>query len=192
MPRAHARPWMPVRLAGLVSAFLLSLALATPTLADNTVSVSVVSKSRTATVADYELAPFVYSHQDQTKDGLLLMTVDDMTGSNAGWNVMVQASDFAYSGTANGSAIPAQNFVLVSLSAPMRLAGQPIAADGGPRVPVASSLGSLDTARKVLQADATFGRGLYAQTLGDSLTVPALSAVGVYTSTLTVTVNTGP
>ena len=192
MACAHARLRTPVRLAGLVSALLLSLALATPALADNTVSVAVVAQSRTAAVADSEMAPFVYSHQDQTKSGLMLMTVDDMAGSNAGWNVMVQASDFAYTGPANGSAIPAQNFTLVSLSAPTRLAGQPMAADGGPRVPGASALGSLDTPRKVLQADPTFGRGRYAQTVGVSLTAPALSAIGTYTSTLTITVNAGP
>jgi len=55
-----------------------------------------------------------------------------------------------------------------------------------------SPAGALDTARKVVQANATYGEGTYDQALGVSLTIPAESRAGTYTGTLTTTVTAAP
>jgi hypothetical protein len=59
-------------------------------------------------------------------------------------------------------------------------------------VPASSPVGTLDTARKVLQANAGHGKGNYSQALDVSLIVPADSVAGTYTGTLTVTITAGP
>jgi hypothetical protein len=59
-------------------------------------------------------------------------------------------------------------------------------------VPAAGATGTLDVARKTIQADAAYGGGTYSQELGVSLVVPADSRAGTYTASLTVTVSAGP
>jgi len=176
----------------LVGAVALSLTIVSPALADNTVTTSVVGGLRTAKTTDYTMPAATYSHIDQTQAGTLVLTADDSSGTNLGWNVTVQASNFVYSGTNNGINIPAANLSLTSASDATKVTGQGVSTSNGPKVPTASPLGTLDVQRKVLQANAGFGRGNYTQALGVSLTIPATSAVGTYTSTLTVSINVGP
>jgi hypothetical protein len=178
--------------AATVGAAGLMLATATPALADNTVVQEVTGASRTASVADLTLAPVTTAHTSQTNTGTMVLTADDSTGSGAGWNVTIQSSAFVYSGSNGGSNIPAANFALTSAAAPSRVAGQAIDATGGPKVPDTSPVGTLDTARKTVQANANFGQGTYTQNLGVSLIIPAESRVGTYTGTLTTTISSGP
>lgn len=72
----------------------------------------------------------------------------------AGWNVTIQSSAFAYSGSNSGTAIPASNFEIASAAAPTMTAGEAVDATNGPKVPATSPVGTLETARKVLQASA--------------------------------------
>jgi len=125
----------------------------------------------------------------------MLLTVDDSTDSSAGWNVTIQSSPFVWVGTANGGIdIPATKFALTSAAAPTMIAGQvvDVALSTGPQVPPTSPYGTLDAARKVLVATAAYGAGTYSQSLGVTLTIPAQSRVGVYTSTLTTTITSAP
>lgn len=194
MPRPSSRS-RAGRLLTLVGAAGLSLAMLAPALADNTVTTSVISSAasiRSARTTDFTLPAVTYSHTDQSQSGSLALIADDSSGTNAGWNVTVQASSFAYSGPNSGTAIPASNFSLTSASTPTKTSGQNVNATGGPMVPATSPVGTLDVARKVVQANAGFGKGTYTQTLGVSLVVPADSVIGTYTSTLTVTNTAGP
>lgn len=120
----------------------------------------------------------------------MTLTVDDQTGTGAGWKVTVLASDFAYSGANSGTAIPAANLALTSSGTPAVTAGQAVDPTGGPNAVTLS--GTFDAALKVINATAGFGQGTYQQVLGVNLTVPAQSRVGTYTGTLTVTVTSGP
>ena len=52
--------------------------------------------------------------------------------------------------------------------------------------------GTLDVARKVLYANAGYGKGTYTQSLPVTLTVPGMSLAGSYAATFTVTVSVGP
>lgn len=64
---------------------------------------------------------------------------------------------------------------------------------GGPKVPITLIPPvTLDVARKVVHANAGFGKGTYTQALGVSLVVPGGTTADTYTSTLTVTIVAGP
>ena len=169
-----------------------TLVMAMPVSAADQVTQVVTAGTRSASVANLTLGSVAASHSAQTSTGTMTLTADDSTGSNLGWNVTILSSAFVYSGANSGSDIPASNFSLTSAAAPTRTAGQAVDATGGPRVPAISPVGTLDSARKTLQALVLFGNGTYTQALGVSLTIPADSAAGTYTGTLTTTIAAGP
>ena len=154
----------------------------------------------TASTVDLTLAAVDYSHVDQASVGSLTLEARD-TGTttcillicsttNDGWNVTVQASNFAYTGTNNGAAIPAANLAVTQAHPPTRVSGDDISGTGGPRT--TNVTGSLDTPRKTLQANDGFGIGRYRQVIDVSLLVPGQTRAGTYTTTLTVTISSGP
>lgn len=165
---------------------------AAPAFADNSVSQSITGGSLTARVADVTLTTVSYSHAERAQTGTMTLHADDSTGTGDGWNVTIQSSAFVYSGDNEGTNIPASNFQLTSAAAPTSTAGQAVDATGGPKVPQASPVGALDSARKTVQANAAFGQGTYTQSLGVSLTIPAQSRAGTYTGTLTTTISAAP
>jgi hypothetical protein len=180
---------------GLGTAALLVATLAAPALASDTVTQAITGSGLTASIADVTLPDVAYQNAPHAVTGAMALTVDDSTGSAAGWNVTVLASDFVWVGTANGGQdIPAARFVLTSADAPTKVAGQAVsvALSTGPQVPPTSPLGTLDSARKVLVATAAYGSGTYQQNLGVTLTIPGQSRVGTYTGTLTTTITSAP
>lgn len=178
------------KLAALALTSVMVGGIASPAVAADSVTQSVTGGSYTASVADLTLTAVNYSHSSQTQTGSMTLTADDSTGTDAGWNVTVLTSSFAKTG--GGTAIPAANFSLSSAAAPSMTAGQAIDATGGPKVPATSPVGTLDTAKKVVQANAGFGKGTYTQALGVSLTIPAQTLAGTYTGTLTTSITAAP
>lgn len=176
---------LPRRVMALAAGVALSFAIAIPAHADNTVSVTITGGSRSASIADATLGSVNYSHSDQTTTGTLTLTVDDSSGSDQGWNVTVQADNFA-----NGSySIPAGNFSITTYGSVTKIAGQDIDVTNGP---LTNATGTLDAARKVLYANAGFGKGEYTLPIDVQLTIPGTTVAGTYTSTLTVTISAGP
>ncbi len=167
-------------------------AMAAPSMAADTVVQQILAGSRSASVTDLNLPNITYSHEVQTSTGSMTLTAQDATGTGLGWNVTVQSSDFAYSGSDGGSSIPASNLSLTSAATPVVTAGQVLDALAGPMVPLISPVGSLDVARKTTQALLGAGDGIYTQSLGVSLRIPAQSKPGIYTGTLTTTIAVGP
>lgn len=186
----------PRRAMGIVLAVAATMALAMPVAAADSVTQAVTAGTRTASVADLTLGSVDYSHSAQTQTGTMTLTADDSTGSNAGWNVTILTSDFAWAvgdeGASSGTDITASNFSLTSAAEPTATAGQAIEAASGPMVPETSPVGTLDSARKTVQANAAYGNGTYTQALGVSLTIPAQSAAGTYTGLLTTTIAAAP
>lgn len=183
---------LPRRALSIALAAAASMAIALPVGAADTVTQAVTAGTRTASVADLTLTAVAYSHSAQTSTGSMTLTADDSTGSGAGWNVTILSSAFAYTGANSGTAIPAANFSLTSAATPTATAGQAVDATGGPKVPTVSPVGTLDSARKTLQANAAFGQGTYTQALGVSLSIPAQSRAGTYTGTLTTSITAAP
>ena len=177
----------------LTVAAALSVTLAMPASAVNTVTQTINAGTRSSSIADLTLGAVSYSHSAQASTGTMVLTADDSSGSGAGWNVTVQGSNFVYSGPNGGTDIPAANFSITAASAATMTAGEAVDGTGGPKVPAAfSAPATLDSARKTLQANATFGEGTYTQNLSVSLAIPAQSRVGTYTGTMTVTISSGP
>ena len=171
---------------------VLAVTAVGPAFAADQVTQAVDPGTRTASIANLTLAAVNYSHSAQTQTGTMTLTADDSTGSGAGWNVTVQSSAFVYSGANGGTNIPAANFALTSAAQPVMTAGQAVDNSSGPKVPNSSPIGTLDSARKTVQAGAGYGQGTYTQALGVELTIPAQSRAGTYTGTLTVTISAGP
>jgi len=168
--------------------------------AADSVSQDVTGGTLTAAVANLTLAGVISTHAAQASTGKMILTVDDSTGTGAGWNVTEQVSSFVYSGPFSGTAIPAADFAITSVDAASSSAGQAIdvtGTDGAPTGPQSGNMtggvtGSLDSPVKVLHAGATFGQGTYGQGINVTLTVPADSRAGAYTGTLTTTVIAAP
>jgi hypothetical protein len=185
-----------LRLAvGLGASALLIGSFSGPAFAEDTVVQTITGSGLTASVADLTLPSVAYQNAAHDVTGTMTLSADDSTGSGAGWNVTIQSSAFTWVGTANGGTdIPASKFALTSAAAAVMVAGQAVspALSTGPQVPPTSPIGSLATPRKVLVATAAYGAGTYTQALGVTLTIPAMSRVGVYTATLTTTITSAP
>ena len=150
----------------------------------------VVQAASSASVANLALPAVAYSHSAQSSSGT--MTVAATNGAATGFSVTILASAFAYSGPNAGTSIPAANFSITSAATPVMTAGQAVDGTGGPKVPTVSPVGTLDSARKTVQANAGFGVGTYTQALGVTLSIPAQSRAGTYTDTLTTTIAAAP
>jgi hypothetical protein len=177
-----------------VSALLVGM-VAGPAFAADTITQAITGSGLTASVADLTLTSVGYQNAAHDVTGTMVLTADDSTGSGAGWNVTIQSSAFQWVGTANGGTdIPASKFALTTAAAPTMTSGQAVsvALSTGPQVPPTSPIGKLDTPRKTLVATAAYGAGTYTQALGVTLTIPAMSRVGVYTGTLTTTITSAP
>jgi hypothetical protein len=180
---------------GLGVSALLVATIAGPASAADSITHAITGSGLTASVADLTIASAAYQNAAHNVTGTMVLTADDSTGYGAGWNVTIESSAFMWVGTANGGInIPASNFALTSAAAPTMIAGQAIsvALSTGPQVPPTSPLGTLDTPRKTLVATAAYGAGTYTQALGVTLTIPAMSRVGIYTGTLTTTITSAP
>lgn len=175
-----------------IMALLALTFVAVPAFAADTVVQALNGGTRTASVADMNFAAVNYSHAQQNNTGSMTLTVDDATGSGAGWNVTIQSSNFVYSGANNGTDIPAANFSVTTANAPAMTAGQAVDNTNGPKVPDTGATGSLDSAKKVIHANAGFGSGTYTQALAVQLVIPAQSRAGTYTGTLTTSITAAP
>lgn len=185
-----------------VTALTAGVLLTAPSaFAADSVTQTVTGGSRTASIADLALTGVATSHSGTAiNTGVMTLAVDDSTGTGSGWNVTEMVTDFVYSGTNGGTAIPAVNFSINSVGAVTSSAGQAIDATGTDLAPTgpqsgnitAGVTGTLDTARVVLRAGASFGQGTYSQPINVNLAVPANTRVGTYTGTLTTTITAAP
>jgi WxL domain surface cell wall-binding len=183
------------RIAKILAALGLVAALtatAVPAFAADSVVQAVNGGARTATVADLTLSAVNYSHLQQSNTGTMVLAADDSSGTGQGWNVTIQSSAFVYSGANSGTNIPAANFAITTANAPTATSGQTVDATNGPKVPATGATGSLDTAHKVVQANASYGQGSYSENLAVTLTIPAQTRAGTYTGTLTTTIAAAP
>jgi hypothetical protein len=179
--------------ASLLLTSVLALGATMPAFAGSDPIVQTLTAgSLTTSLTSLILPSLTYSNSAQNADGSMTLNADDTTGTAAGWNVTIIASAFVYSGPNAGTNIPAVNFSLISAAMPVSMAGQVVDVSSGPIVPLTSPLTTLDTARKVIQAQPAFGNGTYTQALGVRLIVPAQSRVGTYTSTLTTSIISAP
>jgi hypothetical protein len=154
---------------------------------------SVVLSAGTLTITTPSVANFggltLNGAAQTTTAALGTFTVTDARGSGIGWNVTVQATQFTA-----GSHTLAMN----SISMPAPTVAKADATSGNvPTIATGPYLIDNATAVKISSAavDATTGNGMgsYTYTPGNlTLSVPANAYAGTYTSTVTVSVVTGP
>lgn len=172
----------------VIAALALTALIVIPAVANEPVDMSISGGDRSVNVTSVVIQGADYSHDDQTVPGSVSLSIDDSTGSDAGWNVTVQSSDFAD----GDRIIPASQFAIVNAGAPVHQAGQEIDGANGPMTPSNGATGSLDVARKVLNANQGYGKGSYTQDLDVELTVPGQTLAGNYGASLTVNITAGP
>jgi hypothetical protein len=170
--------------AGLAVAAALGMGIK-PAVAD-TIGVTVVPGQRSASITDLVLPPVVTEHAPRMTAGTVTLWADDSSGTNAGWNVTVKASNFTGPQALPASALSA----LYSLPAET-IAGQPVDEVNGPQA-VALASGTLETPRVMLSAQPGYGKGTYSEDIGLALLVPADTLAGTYSTTLTVSITAGP
>src|SRR5688572_11992277 len=144
--------------AGIIAGLTLQAA---PAFALDTVTQAVTAGARTASVGDASMSSVASSHAVQTSSGSMTLTADDSSGSGAGWNVTILSSAFAYSGSAGGSAMPANGFALTSAALPAMTAGQAVNVTAAMGPEASATTGTLNVARKVILAGPGFGVGTY-------------------------------
>ncbi|MFT4041317.1 MAG: hypothetical protein QM692_24255 [Thermomicrobiales bacterium] len=179
------------KVVGAIGVFAFMAAAAMPAMAAGSVTQVIQcggSNSLSASVADMTLQQVNFSASAQDSSGNLTLSAAEAGCAAQGWNVTIQASDWAKDG--GGTAIPASAFALTQVSNPSYVSGQQIDANNGPKL--VNTLGVLSQSRKVLQANAQYGVGSYAQVLGVKLTIPAVTLPGTYKTTVTTTITTGP
>lgn len=181
------------RWAGIITGTFMSLLVIATVGAESTQIVQSITGGGQPTIGidSVSLAPASYSPDEQYSPGQLGYIVDAETGTSDGWSVNVQASDFTYSGTNDGTDIPAANLAITTANSPGHVSGDAVDVNAGPSVPEGAT-GSLDQPRTVLVADAGYGHGVYQQALDLVLTIPGDSKVGDYSGTITFTATTGP
>jgi hypothetical protein len=170
-------------------AIAASLGIGMGTAGADTVSVSVVPGSMSASTTDLHLSPLTFSYASQGIIGEVQISATDATTPESGWSVNLQADDFTGPAT-----IDAANLEVYYVDAPVAVAGQAINA-GGPKIPGFTALGSISTrtgGRNVMHALAGSGKGTYTENVGLQLTLPAQAPVGDYHTTLTVSITAAP
>jgi hypothetical protein len=187
--RGVSMKWLKLTRTKIVTGVLaIALLVSVPVVASESVTQSVEGGDRSASVSGVDLGTVEYSHESQTSDGSISILVDDSTGSDAGWNVTVYASDF----TDGDRTIGAEKFSITGAGNPVHLEGQEIDSGNGPKVPDSGGTGSLDVPRKVLNASEGYGKGTYSQELDVQLLVPGQTLAGSYGASLTVDIAAGP
>lgn len=146
-------------------------------------TVAVTSGSLDVTAADVALGTVATSHTSTPVPGSFALTVDDTTGTGAGWDITQQVTAFGYTGVNGGEDISAANFSVTSVDNLASTAGE----DTTGITTAGEAIGDLSTPKTVLAAAADAGEGAYAADVAVNLTVPAGSRAGDYTATLTTT-----
>ena len=127
---------------------------------------------------------------DQTASYSVPTTVTDATGSGAGWNLTITSTQFTTGGgspstlATNASTVTGVSSSCVTTCVdPTNSITYPVGIPAGSTPP---------TAVKYFNASASTGSGKFTNTPSANVSVPASTAVGTYTSTLTLAAVSGP
>jgi hypothetical protein len=171
-------------IGGATVALVLLGGFAAPAFAADTGSsvatgASVTGGDLTATLAgDVTFAAVAASHADQSPaPQATSVAVNDLTGTAAGWDATIVATDL----TNGGATIGAANVGLSSFGALTATSGAVTGITPG-------TAGPINTAVTLLAAPVGDGDGDYAQAFSLGLTVPGDSTAGTYAGTLVVTI----
>lgn len=160
---------------------------------DADVSATVNAGLRSASLAEVSFAAATVSHNDQDVVTESALSVNDLSGTAAGWQVTLEASDLAFTAGPDShianDAIDASNVFVKGKD----FAGATDTTSSVTGVSLASStLTALDSPYVVLSALDAQGEGAYVANLTFSLNIPANSRNGGYSGTITTTMSVAP
>ncbi len=170
----------------------LALAAASAALGANvTATATVTAGTLTLTTSATPSVSSTLDGTDQTPSYTLPMTINDATGSGAGWNVTITSTTFTTGGgtpkllstsasTATGVSSACAGGTCTN---PTNSIGYPLGVPAGSTAP---------TAVKLFNAAANTGMGKFTVTPTVGVSIPANTYAGTYTSTVTVAVVSGP
>lgn len=160
--------------------------------ATSTVTGSVVGGSLALTTSAAPTFSATLDGTDQTASFAVPATVTDATGSGAGWNLTITSTQFS-TGGGTPQTLPTAASTITSLvnvcasgstcTNPTNAIAYPLAMPAGTTAP---------TPVKYFNAAAGTGRGKFTNTPTVSVSIPANTAVGTYSSTLTLAAVSGP
>jgi hypothetical protein len=168
---------------GLVSlAGSLALGPDVASAATGSVTLTGGSLAITATPTNFTYPSTVLTGSAITLTSSFSLTVDDATGSGAGWNLTASAPPLTDS---VGNTIPAGNQTIESVV----VSG---VTGTAPTNGVSYPMGLPTSTAKIFSANANTGRGQSTETFNLQLVVPADAFAGTYTTSLTVSLISGP
>lgn len=154
--------------------------------ADNLATVSIITGPENIMTVVISSAVFTatqYSLQDTTTTSTVTVTPTDLRGTAAGWNVNLSATDLSRDASTN--------FAISNLSLVAgELTGPGAASITKNNAAPVQKTGVSTT--KILSAPIGSGMGAFVLTMAGTLTIPGGTLIGLYTSTMTVTIATGP
>ncbi|HEX5501163.1 MAG TPA: WxL domain-containing protein [Thermomicrobiales bacterium] len=177
---------------GLGLALTIALGAALPTLADTTTATATVSGGALSeTTGATPSITATLDGTDQTKTYTLPLTATDPTGTGAGWNLTITSTAFSTGGaTPRTLATGASTITTASSScaqgtctAPTNAITYPLTVPAGATAP---------TAVKFFNAAANSGMGQFTVTPTVSVSLPANTYAGTYTSTVTLAIVSAP
>lgn len=187
-PTDHAAMPRTLSIIAFFSALLVAFPLAAR--ADNVTSTGTVTGSiLTATASGTPSFSASLDSGDTTQDYTIPMTLQDTRGTGAGWNLTITSTQFA---TAGGRTLPTTASSLTGVTSacasgtctnPSNARTYPIAVPAGTTAP---------TAVKIFNTTADNGMGRFTITPTIGVTIPQNAYAGTYTSTVTLSVVTGP
>ncbi len=149
--------------------------------ATSTATLTAGSLSITAAPANFSYPSTILTGSVINLTSSFATSVTDATGSKAGWNLQGVITVLTNAGT---DTIPATGHTI---------SGVTISSVTGTAPTNNIALGQIPTtAAQIFNATANTGKGQSTETFATALSVPADTAIGTYTATLTVTIVTGP
>lgn len=189
--RRSALPWP---LVGVILAAVGLLALAVPAAADSTTAtLNVTGGSLTETAPTTgPSASVTLDGTDQTTSYSMAVGVSDLRGTGAGWNLQVTSTQFSTGGTTPTTLAAGASTVSGVVSA-CKSGGTCVAPTNSVTYPLAVPAGATaPTPVKLFNAAAATGLGRFTVTPTVQVAVPATTLAGTYTSTITLSIVSGP
>ena len=149
--------------------------------ATSTATLTAGSLSITAAPANFSYPSTALTGDVINLTSSFVVSVDDATGSKAGWNLQGVVTVLTDAGS---DTIAASNHTISSVAISGTTGTAPTNSIAAGQIPT--------TTAKIFNAAANTGKGRSTETFSTALVVPADTAAGTYTATLTVTIVSGP
>lgn len=178
----------------LIGTMVLSIVLILPAAADSTTAtLNVAGGTLTETApATGPSASVTLDGTDQTTNYSMAIAVKDTRGTGAGWNLQVTSTQFSTGGTTPATLATGAS-TITGVNSSCVTGGACVAPTNSITYPLGMPAGSTaPTPVKMFNAAASSGMGRFTVTPTVQIAIPATTLAGAYTSTITLSIVSGP